>query len=111
GEHRRAAAAQRRRSCRPRVRLDNRVVRSGYSNRVHRSDCIVPSAKGASAMTTTESAAATPSEVAHRVRQMVEGEQVDFAAMFAADGVLEYPFSAPGMPERLDGREEIRAFV
>jgi ketosteroid isomerase-like protein len=32
-----------------------------------------------------------------------------FAALFAEDGVMEYPFPMPGMPARLEGREAIRA--
>lgn len=40
---------------------------------------------------------------------MVAGEAVVFADLFAADGVLEYPFALPGQPPRLQGRETIRA--
>lgn len=52
----------------------------------------------------------SPREVVEQVRRMVAGEGVVFADLFAADGVLEYPFPAPGQPERLAGREEIRAY-
>lgn len=53
----------------------------------------------------------TPREVAEQVRRMVEGAPGStFVEMFAADGVLEYPFAMPGMPERLEGRDAIRAF-
>jgi ketosteroid isomerase-like protein len=34
---------------------------------------------------------------------------VTFAALFAEDGVMEYPFPMPGLPSRLEGREAIRA--
>jgi uncharacterized protein len=50
-------------------------------------------------------------EVAEKVRRMVEGRDgIEFADLFAPDGVLEYPFAAPGQPQRLEGREAIRAF-
>ena len=51
----------------------------------------------------------SPREVAEQVRRMVAGEGVDFADLFAADGVLTYPFSLPGQPTELRGREAIRA--
>ena len=52
----------------------------------------------------------TPHEVVEQVRRMVAGEGVVFADLFAADGVLTYPFAAPGMPRELRGRDAIRAF-
>jgi uncharacterized protein len=52
----------------------------------------------------------TPREVAEQVRRMVAGEPVVFADLFAADGVLAYPFAAPGSPTELAGREAIRNF-
>ncbi len=52
----------------------------------------------------------TPREVVEQVRRMVAGEGVVFADLFAADGVLTYPFAAPGMPRELRGRDAIRAF-
>ncbi len=54
--------------------------------------------------------ARSPREVAEQVRRMVAGEGVDFADLFAEDGVLVYPFNAPGHPAELHGREAIRAF-
>ena len=51
----------------------------------------------------------TPREVAERVARMVSGEALTFADMFAVDGVLTYPFAAPGTPPELRGREAIRA--
>lgn len=42
---------------------------------------------------------------------MVAGEAVVFADLFAADGVLAYPFAVPGVqPGELRGRDAIRAF-
>lgn len=52
----------------------------------------------------------TPREVAEEVRKMVAGEGVSFAGLFAADGVLTYPFAIPGQPAELRGREAIRDF-
>jgi hypothetical protein len=41
---------------------------------------------------------------------MVAGEGVSFADLFAADGVLAYPFAPPGQPREVRGREAIRDF-
>ena len=54
--------------------------------------------------------ARSPREVAEQVRRMVAGEGVEFADLFAEDGVLVYPFSPPGQPAELHGREAIRAY-
>ena len=51
----------------------------------------------------------SPREVAELVRQMVAGEGVVFADLFAEDGVLRFPFAPPGMPRAIRGREAIRA--
>jgi ketosteroid isomerase-like protein len=51
-----------------------------------------------------------PREVAEQVRRMVAGEGVEFADLFAKDGVLAYPFPIPGQPSELQGREAIRSF-
>jgi uncharacterized protein len=52
----------------------------------------------------------TPREIAELVLKIVAGEEVSFADLFAADGVLAYPFAMPGRPSELRGREEIRAY-
>jgi ketosteroid isomerase-like protein len=52
----------------------------------------------------------TPREVAEQVRKMVAGESVVFADLFAADGVLAYPFAPPGQPQELRGRNAIRTY-
>jgi len=52
----------------------------------------------------------SPREVAEQVRRMVAGEGVEFADLFAEDGVLTYPFGLPGQPAELNGREAIRAY-
>lgn len=52
----------------------------------------------------------SPREIAEQVRRMVAGEGVDFADLFAEDGVLTYPFGLPGQPAELRGREAIRDY-
>jgi ketosteroid isomerase-like protein len=52
----------------------------------------------------------SPRDVVELVRRMVAGEGVRFADLFAADGVLRYPFAPPGMPRELAGRDTISAF-
>jgi uncharacterized protein len=52
----------------------------------------------------------SPRDVAEQVRRMVAGEGVRFADLFAADGVLRYPFAPPGMPRELAGRDTIAAY-
>jgi uncharacterized protein len=52
----------------------------------------------------------TPREIAEQVRRMVAGEPVVFADLFAADGVLVYPFAPPGWPTELAGRDAIHAY-
>jgi len=55
--------------------------------------------------------ALSPPEVAEQVRRMVAGEEgISFADLFAADGVITYPFALPGMPRELRGRDAIRGF-
>jgi ketosteroid isomerase-like protein len=52
----------------------------------------------------------SPREIAEQVRKMVAGEGVVFADLFAADGVMVYPFAPPGHPQELRGREAVRAY-
>jgi ketosteroid isomerase-like protein len=53
----------------------------------------------------------SPRDVAELVRQMVAGEgDVVFADLFAADGVMAYPFAPPGTPRELRGRDAIREY-
>jgi ketosteroid isomerase-like protein len=52
----------------------------------------------------------SPRDVVEQVIRMAAGEDIDFAGLFAADGVLRYPFGAPGMPREVRGRDAIRAF-
>jgi uncharacterized protein len=52
----------------------------------------------------------TPREIAEQVRKMVAGEGAVLAGLFAADGVMTYPFAPPGHPSELRGRDAVRAF-
>ncbi len=52
----------------------------------------------------------SPREIVEQVRRMVAGEDVALADLFAADGVLAYPFAPPGQPRELRGRDAIRAY-
>ena len=55
-------------------------------------------------------AAPGPAGVFARYRQAVLANSPDaIADMFAPDGTFEYPFTVPGMPERVEGREQVRA--
>ncbi|HWN35867.1 MAG TPA: nuclear transport factor 2 family protein [Pseudonocardia sp.] len=38
-------------------------------------------------------------------------DMAGFAALWAPDGVLEFPFAPPGYPSRLTGRAEVREYV
>jgi ketosteroid isomerase-like protein len=50
-------------------------------------------------------------DVLERRRAAIVGRDMDaFADLFAADAVIEMPFGAAGLPTRLSGQEEIRAF-
>jgi uncharacterized protein len=53
----------------------------------------------------------SPRELFERARRLVVERQFDpYADLFAADGTFELPFAPPGMPRRIEGREQIRAF-
>src|ERR1700678_4128762 len=57
-------------------------------------------------------ASATPAEVlAQRRRLILSGDSDGFAGLFAADAVIEAPFTGPpGAALRLEGREAIREY-
>jgi ketosteroid isomerase-like protein len=51
----------------------------------------------------------SPREMVELVRRMVEGTHgIQFADLFAEDGILEYPFAAPGFPTVYKGQQAIR---
>jgi ketosteroid isomerase-like protein len=52
--------------------------------------------------------AAGPREVLERWRQAAIAQSVeDMRRVYAADAVHEFPFTAPGLPSRLEGRDDI----
>ena len=54
----------------------------------------------------------TPEEVFRRGLELLLTNDMDgFADLWAKDGTMEFPFAAPGSPERLDGREEVRRYM
>lgn len=55
------------------------------------------------------SSARSPREVVERLFSTLPVRDADaFVAALAPDAVFEIPFSIPGMPERIEGREAIR---
>ena len=53
---------------------------------------------------------ATPLAILRRYQQaMIDMSADDLADLYAPDAVHELPFLFPGMPDRLEGREQIRA--
>jgi ketosteroid isomerase-like protein len=49
-----------------------------------------------------------PREVLQRWRQAAISQSIDdIARVYAADAVHEFPFTRPGLPSRLEGRDEI----
>jgi ketosteroid isomerase-like protein len=42
---------------------------------------------------------------------LLEHDMTGFADLWAADGVLEFPFAAPGYPSRVEGRDAIREYL
>ncbi|MEU3518297.1 nuclear transport factor 2 family protein [Streptomyces sp. NPDC006654] len=61
-------------------------------------------------MPDTTSADLGPREVLARYQQaMLDKSADDLADLYAVDAVHEFPFLFPGMPERYQGREEVRA--
>ncbi|UKY53157.1 nuclear transport factor 2 family protein [Streptomyces inhibens] len=61
-------------------------------------------------MSRTTSAALSAREILDRFhRAMLDKSADDLADLYAPDAVHEFPFLFPGMPERYEGREEVRA--
>jgi ketosteroid isomerase-like protein len=47
----------------------------------------------------------------HGLRLLLEKDIPAWIALWAEDGVMEFPFAPPGWPERLEGREAIAAYM
>jgi ketosteroid isomerase-like protein len=55
---------------------------------------------------------ARPRDVFERLRGALSAnDRAAFAEMMAVDGIVEWPFRAPGGPARLEGRDAIRDYV
>jgi hypothetical protein len=55
---------------------------------------------------------ATPREVFERILRLIQERQyAAYVDLFAADGTFELPFAPPGVPRRIETREQIRAFM
>jgi ketosteroid isomerase-like protein len=53
----------------------------------------------------------TPRQAFERVQQTTLAKDPSFSDLYAEDGVHEMPFAPPGVPRRIEGRENIRAFL
>ncbi|TMR05069.1 nuclear transport factor 2 family protein [Actinomadura soli] len=47
----------------------------------------------------------------HSLRLLLDGDIPGWVALWAEDGVMEFPFAPPGWPGRLDGAEAIAAYM
>jgi ketosteroid isomerase-like protein len=60
----------------------------------------------------TNTVAATPQEVLERFHQAtIDGTLQDAIDWYDVEGVHELPFAPPPVPKRIEGREQIRAFM
>jgi uncharacterized protein (TIGR02246 family) len=61
---------------------------------------------------TAGTAPSTPREMFDRLLPMFLAKDLGgFADLFTDDGVHELPFAPPGVPARIEGREQIRAYL
>ncbi|MEV7871095.1 nuclear transport factor 2 family protein [Streptomyces sp. NPDC088124] len=57
-------------------------------------------------------AAQTPVAVFRRATDhLLAHDMAAFAALYADDAVMEFPFAPPGRPQRLDGRAAVEAYL
>ena len=49
--------------------------------------------------------------VVHATDLLLKGDMAAFAALWAEDGVLEFPFAQPGAPRRLEGRAAVQEYL
>ena len=47
----------------------------------------------------------------HGLELLLAKDMDGFAELWAEDGIIEYPFAAPGAPTRVEGREEVRRYM
>ena len=54
----------------------------------------------------------TPTDVVHTaLEHLLSKNMTAFAGLWAIDGVIEFPFAAPGYPPRLEGRGAIEDYM
>lgn len=53
----------------------------------------------------------TPRQAFERIQQSTLAKDPALSDLYAEDGVHEMPFAPPGVPRRIEGRENIRAFL
>jgi uncharacterized protein len=49
--------------------------------------------------------------VEEALRLLLAKDMAGFAGLWAADGVLEFPFASAGYPQRLEGRDAVREYL
>ncbi|TDD51576.1 nuclear transport factor 2 family protein [Nonomuraea terrae] len=49
--------------------------------------------------------------VRHALKLLVAKDMAAFAGLWAEDGVIEFPFAAPGYPSRVEGRAAIQEYM
>jgi ketosteroid isomerase-like protein len=49
--------------------------------------------------------------IEHALDLLLKHDMAGFAGLWAEDGVLEFPFAAPGYPPRVEGRDAIREYL
>ena len=52
-----------------------------------------------------------PELVEHALDLLLAKDMAAFAGLWAEDGVLEFPFAAPGYPPRIDGRAAVADYM
>jgi ketosteroid isomerase-like protein len=53
----------------------------------------------------------TPRQAFDRIQRSTLAKDPSFSDLYAGDGVHEMPFAPPGVPRRIEGKENIRAFL
>lgn len=53
----------------------------------------------------------TPRQAFERIQRSTLAKDPSYPDLYAEDGVHEMPFARPGVPRRLEGRDNIRAFL
>jgi ketosteroid isomerase-like protein len=49
--------------------------------------------------------------IEHALQLLLNQDMAAFAALWADDGILEFPFAAPGYPSRVEGRDAVTEYL